>query len=65
MTVVCFKCKNDCEDYSFVNIGTDIKPVCRACTRREKVMKTIVEVQEQRLERAWNGKDNVLSNWLR
>lgn len=65
MTVVCYKCKSECEDYSFVNIGTDIRPVCKHCTRREKVMKELVIVHEERLERAWNNKDNVLSNWLR
>lgn len=65
MTVICFKCKNECVDYEFCNIGGDIKPVCTVCSGRKKVMEAVAAVHEARLERAWNNKDTKLDAWLK
>ncbi|HPE15034.1 MAG TPA: hypothetical protein PLT65_04290 [Bacilli bacterium] len=65
MTVICSKCKKECKNYEFRNIGNDILPVCIDCIGREKVMKTLIEVHEERLERAWNGKDVKLDGWFK
>lgn len=65
MVVICSKCKKDIlGDYEFVNIGNDILPVCLVCVRGEELEKTLVEIHEERLERAWNNKDTKLDGWL-
>jgi hypothetical protein len=65
MTVVCFKCKQECYDYYFMNIGNDIFPICSECSGKKKIMESIVSLEEARLERAWNGKDTKLDGWFK
>ena len=61
-TVVCSVCKKETNMYSF---DSDLRPVCMFCLRGEELEKTLVDIHEERLERAWNGKDVKLDGWFK
>ena len=62
LTVICFRCKEECRDFEF---DKELRPICSVCSGRRKIMEAVVSVHEERLERAWNGKDYTLSRWFR
>jgi hypothetical protein len=62
LSVICQVCKRETRNYVF---DKDLKPICKVCVVDVQLQKDLVSVHEARLKTAWNGKDNVLSNWLR
>ena len=64
-TVICSVCKKETKDYYFVG-SKDLIPICSSCSGVKKVMESVAVVQESKLERVFNDKDqNTLQGWIK